>query len=785
MKTVKKENEKIKVSNKIDKSIKETKAEKKERKIYEKQNQSYFKSVIITLIILGCSCFLFKPIFSNLNFGLDLQGGFEILYSVDSIDGAEVTKEMVTNTYKVILKRIDILGVSEPEISIEGENIRIQLAGVTNEEQAKSTLSQMANLTFRNSKDELVMTSNVLAGGGVKVVADETTPGVYYLALSISDVDTFHEKTEEIRKAGDVLVIWLDFVEGTDSFKNEQPLCGTSGASRCISYASIKDELTTDTVTLSGNFTYDEANDLKELINSGSLPTKLSELSSRTVDASFGSDALDKTFLAGIVGVSLIILFMILIYHFSGVIAGVGLIVYTALVFLTFELIGGRLTLPGIAATVIGIGMAVDSAVISFSRIKDELSRKVNLKEAYKNGNKNSFGSIIDGNITTLIAAIILFIFGESSVKGFATMLIISIIITMLIMVVVIRYLLRLFVNSGRFNDRLNVFIGYKEKKKSRFANFNFVKRRVLTLIIIPALLIIVGIGSLKINGLNLGIDFTGGTSISLSSSKNLSIDEITNDMKDLGYNINKIELINDTTVYFVLDDQFVSDDNKRVEKYFSSKYEDSTTSIGVVSNEVKKELIKNAVKALIYALVGIIIYVSIRFRFSYAVGAIAALVHDVVAMVVLFSVLKLEVTTIFIAAILSIIGYSINDTIVAFDRIRENKKKLYMDNPRTVEDLENIVNISLRETFMRSLITSMTTLLPVLALIIFGSHEIVNFNYALLFGLIAGAYSSLFVAAQLWLVIEKRKIGKPNKKRWYEDDKKEVEELKVKGINC
>ena len=483
-----------------------TKKERKEEVVLGHRTNSYLTGIFVSIIIILLAVFSLKPIFKNLNYGLDLKGGFEILYEVNSVDGSKVTSEMVKNTYRIIEKRINILGVSEPEISIEGNNIRVQLAGVTDEEEAKSTISQMANLTFRNSSDQLVMTSDVIKGGSVIVQQSETDIGSYYLSIEIADVDTFHAKTEEIRKAGDYLVIWLDFDETTDSFNNEKMICGTGGKSRCISYATINDELTTDKVSLTGHFTKEEATDLAELINSGSLPTKLTELSSQTVDATFGSDALDKTFLAGLIGVIVIMLILILVYNFSGIITSLSVLLYSMLVFVIFELIGGRLTLPGIAAVVIGIGMAVDASSISFSSIKKELKNGRTVKEAFKNGNKTSFKAIIDSNITTLIAAIVLYIFGVSSVKGFATMLIISIFATIMVMVFFNRYLLSKFVESGLFDKHPRLFIGYREK--SHDFKVKYVNKRIITLVIVPLILIAVGTISLFTQGLNLGIDF-------------------------------------------------------------------------------------------------------------------------------------------------------------------------------------------------------------------------------------------------------------------------------------
>ncbi len=757
----------------------------------KKKRNNVIVRLILLFVISVAIGFCINPIFKNLKYGLDLQGGFEVLYQIDSIDGSKVTKSMVTNTYKTISKRIDVLGVSEPNISIEGDNkIRIQLAGITDPEEARNLLSTAANLTFRDTSDNLLMNSDVLRSGGAKITQDEK--GNPAVSLSIRDKEKFYDVTKKVSEMDDNrIVIWLDYDEASDSFANEAVRCGSLTNSKCLSSATVSQGFASD-VIIQGNFTSEEVSNLVDLINSGSLPTKLSEISSKTVGASFGANSLNLTLTAGLIGIGLVILFMIAVYRFAGLIASFGIIIYTFLTFLIFWLIGGVLTLPGIAAIVIGIGMAVDANVISFSRIKDELKKGTGLSQAYKNGNKNSFMTIFDSNLTTLIVAVILFIFGESSIKGFATVLIISIFTTMIVMVGITRYLLTKFVNTKYFDKKLNLFIGINEKNipdisknekndKEPFAKLDFAKNRkwfYLTSIV----LISIGIVSLFVSGLNLGIDFKGGSSVTLKTDKKVTVEDIKKDIKELKYESSDIE-ISDGLVIMTLNNELSKDEVLKTEKFFNEKYSGST-DIGVVSNIVKKELVKNAFLSLIIAAIAIIIYISIRFRFSYAVGAILALLNDVLIIIGVFSLLKLEVTTIFIAAILSIIGYSINDTIVTFDRIRENTRKLKKNRYESIDQIKSILNTSIRQTLTRSIITTITTLLPVIALIIFGSHEIINFNIALLIGLISGVYSSICLASPIWLDIEKRSIGKEIKKKWYEDDEKEVEELKVRGIN-
>lgn len=742
----------------------------------KKRKNSIIKSSLIIAVILLVVGFTMPTLVKNLKFGLDLQGGFEVLYQVKSIDGEEVTSEMVTNTYKTISKRIDVLGVTEPEIVIEGDDmIRVQLAGITDPAKARETLSAVANLTFRDADDNLLMNSDVLKSGGAKVGQDEK--GRPAVSLSIADKDKFYEVTSKVSQMEDnLIVIWLDF-DGTTKFEKEKENCG-NGESKCLSAASVSQGFSSD-VIIQGNFEQEEVEQLVDLINSGSLPTKLEEISSKTVAASFGENSLYLTAKAGLAGIALIAIVLIAIYRFAGFIAVVGLVIYTYLTLLSFWLFGGVLTLPGIAALVIGIGMAVDSSVITFARIKDELREKVRLEGACKKGNENSLMAIFDGNFTTLLVAVILFIFGESSVKGFATMLIISTIITMLVMVYLTRTLLGLFVKTGKFDNKLGLFIGYKEKSK-QMKTINFIKMRKGAYAYL-VIMLIVGVVSLCTNKLELGIDFKGGSSINIVGEEKVNITNFKKDLKELGYTVYDSEVIDSKSVILKVSESFNKSQVLEVEEHFTEKY-NVKTEIGVISNIVKKNLVKNAALSLLIASLFIVLYISFRFKFSYAISGIVALIHDALIIVFIFSLFKLEVTSIFIAAILSIIGYSINDTIVSFDRIRENINR--KGKIKDAKQLEEIVNTSLTVTLGRSIVTTITTLCPVVCLMLFGAHEIINFNLALFVGLVAGVLSSIFIASQLWYDIEKKSIGKPAKKKWYEEEDK-VKEKKVKGVNA
>ena len=744
----------------------------------------FISGLLACFIAIAVCLFGIKPLFESLNYGLDLQGGFEVLYQIDPIESdKEIDSDMVYNTYKAILKRIDILGVSEPEITIEGENhIRIRLAGVTNAEEARNVISSTAVLSFRDSSDNLLMTSDVL-GGNAKITTDQY--GKPAVSLSIKDKDKFYEVTNRVKDmTNNIIVIWLDFDESTDSYLKEKDNCGSLSNSKCLSAASVKEAFASD-VIITGNFDQKEAKSLVELINSGALPTKLTEISSRTTEATYGQNSLSKTLFAGIIGISFVILAMILVYRFAGFVAGMNILIYTMLSFSIFYLIDGVLTLPGIAAMLLGIGMAVDANVISFERIKEQLKIGKKLNEAYTLGNKQSFSSIIDANITTVIAAIILFIFGQSSVKGFATMLIINIFVTIIIMVFFSRLILGLFVKTKFFDNKTGFFIGFNKKKIVKdeidaipFKKIDFYKDRK-KFIGITLVILVVGITMAIFTGFNLGVDFTGGTNITIGINKDTNTKALEDTVKELGYTIKKVEKA-DSNYTIIIDEVIEKDAINELNKELESKY-NVQTDIFAVSQVVKQELTKNAIYSLILAAIGIVVYVSIRFRFNYALSSVVALLHDVSIVILFFGITNLEITSIFIAAILTIIGYSINATIVTFDMIRTNYNK-YKNKKVDAELLREIVNNSIRQTLTRSILTTITTIVPVVCLMLFGAFEIINFNIALFVGFVAGLYSSVFISNQLWLYLETKRLMKP------EEPKKksnEVEELQIKGINC
>ena len=744
-----------------------------------------YKLLIVIIIILLAGAYLIKPTIKDISYGIDLQGGFEILYRIEPLDANDTIDETdLKNTYTAISNRIDTLGVSEPVINFEGDNlIRIQLPGVSNEEEARQRISTTAVLSFRDVDDNLLLTSEVL-GNRATIEQNTSSSGqifTYQVKLDIKDTSKFYEVTKAIAaKSGtgeNLMITWLDFDEENDSYKRRVEDYGEKNACndmRCISAAYVNEGLSSKSVVITGNFTKDEAQYLADLINSGSLPTKLvEEATPKSVSPAFGSETISKTGLAGIITFIIISLILIFKYRVSGLLGSICLFVYALLVFVLFNAVDGVLTLTGIAALVLGIGMAVDSIIISNERIKDELYGNSNLVKSYKEGIKSSLVAIVDANITTLIAGIVLYIFGESSVKGFATMLIITIFVTVFAAVILYRLLLSMAVNSKFFNEKQSALFG----KIRGHRDIDYVKQARRPMIL-SVCIIAVGIAFAIVRGFNFGVDFTGGTNIVLSSEKDINFDKVKEIVKD--YDIRDYDYYVGTQKegYIVLNNILEEENEITVKnKLLDLGIESSSSEISTL---VTESLTKNAIMSLIYAIIAIVIYMVIRFNFNYAITGILMLIHDVLIILALFAIFNVSVDFIIVAALLTIIGYSINDTIVVFDRIRANKKKLYHNRKKlTYDELEKLVNESSSTTFNRNLWTSVTTVVSVITLLSVGLNDIFTFNLAILIGLIAGTISSLLIGPRIWMVLESKTMNRPE-----EDDDDGPQELKIKGIN-
>lgn len=729
--------------------------------------------LIVALLFVGMG-FTYKNVVKNVNLGLDLQGGFEVLYQVKPLGGdGKIDDKALQSTAQTLENRVNVLGVSEPHIQVEDpDRIRVQLAGVKNPDEARKILSSQANLTIRDANDHVKLTGKDIVQGSAKQEFKQGTnePAVTF---KLKDRAKFKKVTEEIsKKQENMMVVWLDYKKG-DSYHKE--LDKPEDKRKYVSAASVDQPINSDSVEISGGFQgqqgVERAKQIAELLNAGSLPVDLKEVYSNSVGAQFGQDALDKTIFASMIGVAIIYLFMVGFYRLPGIVAVIALTVYVYLTLVAFNFISGVLTLPGLAALVLGVGMAVDANIIMYERIKDELRVGRTLKQAYSKANKSSFLTIFDSNLTTVIAAAVLFFFGQSSVKGFATMLLLGILMIFITAVFLSRGLLSLLVSSNYFKKKYWMFGVNKNNRhdinegvdvhdlKTAFEKWNFVKL-AKPLIGVSILILVIGIIILSIFKLNLGIDFSAGTRVDLDSDTKLSQTKVERTIKDVGLTPDQIQINgNDNkqaTVQFKND--LSKDETLKLNKVINDQYGHKPI-VNTVSPMIGQELAKNAMKALIYAAIGIIIYVSLRFEWRMGLSAVLALLHDVFIIVALFSLLRLEVDITFIAAILTIVGYSINDTIVTFDRVRENLHKIkVITDPHQIDD---IVNRSIRQTMTRSINTVLTVVVVVIAILIFGASSLFNFSLALLIGLLSGVFSSIFIAVPLWSIMKKHQLKK------------------------
>ncbi|MCE5796281.1 protein translocase subunit SecDF [Staphylococcus pseudintermedius] len=727
--------------------------------------------LLVVLLFAGMSA-TYKSVIKNVNLGLDLQGGFEVLYQVNPLgDGEKIDNTAVQSTAKTLERRVNVLGVSEPKIQVEDQNrIRVQLAGVQDQNQARKILSSQANLTIRDADDKVLLTGKDLVQGSAKQEFKQNTnqPAVTF---KLKDSDKFKKVTEEIsKKQENVMVVWLDFEKG-DSYEKEK----TKEDPKFISAASVNQPINSTNVEISGGFQGEkgisEAKQIADLLNSGSLPVELKEIYSTSVGAQFGQDALDKTINASMIGIGIIFLFMLLIYRLPGIVAVITLTTYIYLTMVAFNFISGVLTLPGLAALVLGVGMAVDANIIMYERIKDEIRIGRTLKQAYKKANKSSFITILDANLTTVLAAAVLFFFGESSVKGFATMLLLAILMSFVTAVFLTRVLLSLVVHSNVFKKKLwwfgvkqsqihDINKGYDVHELSTpYDKVDFMKW-AKPLFALSGVVIVAGVIILAIFKLNLGIDFTSGTRVDLQSNQKLTQAQVEKTMESIDLKPNQLSIGGSNNENASM--QFKRDLNKdevaKVTDTLKSQY-GKEPSVNTVSPVIGQEIAKNAMLAVIIASIGMIIYISLRFEWRMGIASIISLLHDAFMIIAVFSLFRLEVDITFIAAVLTIIGYSINDTIVTFDRVREMLSKIKVI---TKEDqIDYIVNSSIRQTLTRSINTVLTVVIVVIALLVLGASSIFNFSLALLIGLLSGVYSSIIIAVPLWGMLKKRELRK------------------------
>ena len=826
--------------------------------------------IVLAVTLVALSLFSLPGIVDGMKTGIEFKGGFEITYQVLDSEGSEYAsvedkQSARDSALEVVANRLDISGVKSVGITASGDDgIVITVASNSESEtlELRQLLTSNAEITFRDSSDTLLATADeVLKENGAKLDYQDGSPVV---GLSISNTDVWYNITNYIATStqDQLMVIWVGYEEGVDSYSNPE------SQGKIISAATVGQAFYGD-VIITGSFDAASAQQMANLIKAGSIDFHLKELSVNTIGAEYGESAFENSLLAGAIGISLVAVLMIVLYGIAGVTSVVSLIVFVIATLLVFNMMNGEYGPDTIAATVISIGMAVDSCVISYERMKEELWKGKSLKKSFVEGNTKSLSTILDGNITTLIAAFALYLFGTRTVKGFAIMLIISTFITMIIMVGFNKFLLGLVCNSSVFENKKSWFgvrmkhvpdikKGEQQHYFGKFNNLNFRKffkpfERIF--LGIMGLGVIAGIvyqlvfgGFTSFEALNLGINFSEGTKTYFqtidptfdSEEKvedffrnevapnfpDIVIDEIIPDQIIVGegkgitmndsdryyyqetlekFNVTDAQFVGNTLKVYTVSITYKNALDEGVQEYLDNyltdmmnelwDYEEeegivdmSYNGINFVSPVVGTKTVTNALYSLFFASIFIILYVALRFKLSYSISAIYALVHDSLTMLMVFSLFRIEIDVVFVSAVLAIIGYSVNDTIVIFDRIRELQRE--DSNPRVDYDSRlNYCNRALQESFTRSIWTSTSTMITVVALLIFGGESSINFNIAMLVGLTIGAFSSLTVAPSLWVKLDtkfaaiadkwkKKRAAKPKVQTG------EVEEYTFFGIN-
>ena len=685
------------------------------------------------------------PIKDRMGLGLDIKGGVYVVLEADAKDLAKYSTEedkrtVMEQTQAVIENRVNELGLSEPTVTIEGENrIRVELPGATNAEEAIEQIGKTAQLQFILADGTLV-----LDGSSVKDAQagqdDKSTSYAVNLKFDSSGADAFYEATKKAYN-GEV----TSAIQGVDGGAIAIVL-----DNEIISAPHVNEPIAGGSCSITGDFTQEEASNLAALIRGGSLPITLTEVTSSVQSAQIGYNALEMSVYAGMIGLGLILLLMLIAYRGLGIAADLALLFYVVIVLNIMSLMGVTLTLPGIAGIIVAVGMAVDANVIIFSRIREELSSGRSIRVAAETGYKRALTSIIDSQVTTLIAAVILYEVGTSSVKGFAFTFMVGIIVSIFTAVIITQLYVGLFAQS-RSTAKLG-FFGMKQDGTT-FLQFKKLipvieKRKIFY--IISCVILVIGLGCGVIRGLNFGIDFTGGTMIQMDMGKQVKISDVEKAISEFDLEPTIIYSGSDNSG-IVIRTKVAMENEDRAKVIDAINEEFGTTDEDVVAQElfggsIGKELRNNAILALVIAAACMLIYIRIRFRqWRFGGAALLGVLHDVLIVVSFYAIFQVTVNNPFIAGILTVVGYSINDTIVIFDRIRENLK--YMKRGTLVETIDR----SITQTFGRSLMTSATTLIVMVPLLIMAGDAIRVFILPLMVGILAGTYSSICVCSPLY----------------------------------
>lgn len=674
--------------------------------------------------------------------GLDLSGGVSITYRV--VDENPSPEDMSDTRYK-LQKRVEGYSTESTVYQVGEDRITVEIPGVSDANAILEELGNPGSLEFQTENGKVFMTGDQISDAQVATNEDVYGNKSYVVALTLTDegAKIFAETTAE--NVGKILPIVYD--------------------GEVISYPRVQNAITGGEAQITGMAGFEEANTLATQIRVGSLALELEELESSVVGAQLGSKAIETSLKAGAIGLFLVMLFMIAVYGIPGVAASVALAIYTELVIAILYLYEITLTLPGIAGIVLGIGMAVDANVIVFSRIREEISAGSSVFTAIKIGFKKALSAILDGNITTFIAALVLMGLGSGTVKGFAYTLMIGILVSMFTAMVVTRWGLYALYALG-FQDEK--FYGRAKERKS----INFIGKKgwffSISLTIIAAGFLFMGVNKMKLGTtLNFGLDFVGGTATTADFGSDYTIEEIEAEIvpevaEVIGSKNIQANKVEGTTQVTVKTPTLSLEQRDSVNAMLKEKFgvAEETIQCQNISSTISGEMRSDAITAVVVSCICMLIYIWLRFSdIRFATSAIAALAHDVLGVLAVYAVLRISVGNTFIACMLTIIGYSVNDTIVIFDRIRENLAEY--TKRHTPELLKEVANRSLTQTLTRSIHTSVTTFIMVIMLYILGVSSIREFALPLMAGLICGTYSSVCIATQLWYVLKVKFPGR------------------------
>lgn len=676
----------------------------------------------------------------NIKLGLDLAGGVSITYQTKE---KNPSAEEISDTIYKLQKRVEAYS-TEANVYQEGNNrISISIPGVSDANEILEELGQPGSLEFQTADGETVLTGSDIETAKAMSGQDKTTGATEYmveLQLNKQGQEKFTEATKE--NVGKEISIIYD--------------------GEVISSPTVNEAITVNTAYIDGMASYEEAEELASAIRIGGLSLELEELNSQVQGAQLGEEAISTSLVAGAVGLAVVILFMIVVYLLPGLAAGLALLIYTGLVLVLLNAFDITLSLPGIAGIILSIGMAVDANVIIFARVREEIASGKSVRNALKGGFHKALSAIIDGNVTTLIAAAVLWFRGSGTVKGFAQTLALGIVVSMFTALVITRMIINSFYAVGIQNEKF-----YAKKIKERKPVDFLGKRKIcfaVSLLVILVGFAVMGYNQVKDNGmLSYSLEFRGGTATTVDFQKDYSISEIESQIvpvveKASGDSEVQTQKVKGSNEIVIRTKALDLDQREALNQALADEFQvtDSDITYSNISSTISAEMRQDAVVAVIISTVCMLLYIWFRFKdIRFATSAVAALLHDVLVVLAFYAVSRITVGSTFIACMLTIVGYSINATIVIFDRIREELKVR-----RKKESLAELINRCVTLTLTRSIYTSLTTFVMVFTLFVFGVSSVREFALPLMVGIICGAYSSVCITGALWYVMKTR-IGK------------------------